>query len=277
MSITLPRCTAAVALPLAAFLFVAAKDVPVRVATGAPPLRLIETLSPQGVQKVLPGAVISRALIGRPDSAILGEPVVLDWKGEKRSFQRGDILHAETVTGLPGIPESVFCEDEQKASTGKILTGQMLFGLVGALRPTHLNTRYCVFDSDDDKSFDHAFLIGAKGEEGRAPFVIPPAKYAVIEGIELGGESLARLRYVGPAGAKDSIAIDLEVSGFGMMRNPAEPRSVIPIAKLPAYKVINGAVVTVLAYDAKTMEATIRMDHDLAPGHIVLPELSRGY
>jgi len=25
------------------------------------------------------------------------------------------------------------------------------------------------------------------------------------------------------------------------------------------------------------MEATIRMDHDLAPGHIVLPELSRGY
>jgi hypothetical protein len=265
------------ALPLTALILIAAKDAPVRVAAGAPPLRLIETLSPQGVQEVLPGAIISRAVIGRPDSAILGEPVVLDWKGEKRSFQRGDILHAESVTGLAGLPQSVFCEDEQKGSTGKILTGQMLFGLVGALRPTHLNTRYCVFDSDDDKRFDHALLIGAKGEQGRAPFVIPPAKYAVIEGIELGGDSLARLRYVGPAGAKDSIAIDLEVSGFGMMRNLAEPRATIPIAKLPASRVINGAVVTLLAYDAKTMEATIRMDHDLAPGHIVLPELSRGY
>jgi hypothetical protein len=62
-----------------------------------------------------------------------------------------------------------------------------------------------------------------------------------------------------------------------MMRDLAEPRTVIPITRLPAYKVINGAVVTVLAYDAKTMEATIRMDHDLAPGHIVLPELSHGY
>jgi len=264
-------------LLLVALLLVAAKDPAPRVTTGAPPLRLIETLSPQGEQKVLPGAVISRALIGRPDSAILGEAVVLDWKGEKRRFERGDILHAESVTGVPGIPEGVFCEEEQKASTGKILTGQMLFGLVGALRGTHLNTRYCIYDSDGDQRFDHAFLIGAKGEEGRAPFVIPPAKYALIEGIELGGESIARLRYVGPAGGKDSIAIDLEVSGFGMMRDLAEPRTLIQITRLPAYKVINGAVVTVLAYNAETMEATIRMDHDLAPGHIVLPELSRGY
>jgi hypothetical protein len=266
-----------VALPLAALLLAAAKDPAPRVTTGAPPLRLIETLSPQGAQKVLPGAVISRALIGRPDSAILGEPVVLDWKGEKRRFERGDILHAESVTGVPGIPEGVFCEEEQKASTGKVLTGQMLFGLVGALRGTRLNTRYCIYDSDSDQSFDHAFLIGAKGEVGRAPFIIPAAKYALIEGIELGGESIARLRYVGPAGGKDSIAIDLEVAGFGMMRDLVEPRTVIPITKLPAYKVINGAVVTVLAYNAETMEATIRMDHDLAPGHIVLPELSRGY
>jgi hypothetical protein len=265
------------AFAFAALLLLAAKDPPPRVTTGAPPLRLIETLSPQGAQKVLPGAVISRALIGRPDSAILGEPVILDWKGEKRRFERGDILHAESVTGVKDIPEGVFCEEEQKASTGKILTGQMLFGLVGALRGTHLNTRYCIYDADGDKIFDHAFLIGAKGAEGRAPFVIPPAKYALIEGIELGGESIARLRYVGPAGGKDSIAIDLEVAGFGMMRDLAEPRTVIPIAKLPAYKVINGAVVTVLAYNAETMEATIRMDHDLAPGHIVLPELSRGY
>ncbi len=262
------------AFALCAVLLIAAKDGG---QVGAPPLRLIETISPQGPQKVMPGAIISRALIGRPDSAVLGDDIKLDWKGEKRSFMHGDILHAESVSGVAGIPDAVFCEEEQKASMGKVMTGQMLFGLVGALRGTRLNTRYCVFDADGDKSFDHAFLIGAKGSEGRAPFVIPPARYGLIEGIELGGESVARLRYVGPAGNSNSISIDLEVSGFGMMRDLTEPRTVIPIGKLPAYKVINGAVVTVLAYDAKTMEATIRMDHDLAPGHIVLPELSRGY
>ncbi|MEG3144291.1 hypothetical protein U1839_06455 [Sphingomonas sp. RT2P30] len=262
------------AIALGAVLLIAAKDGG---QVGAPPLRLIETISPQGPQKVMPGAIISRALIGRPDSAVLGDDITLDWKGEKRSFAHGDILHAESVSGVTGIPDAVFCEEEQKASMGKVMTGQMLFGLVGALRGTHLNTRYCVFDADGDKSFDHAFLIGAKGDQGRAPFVIPPARYGLIEGIELGGESVARLRYVGPAGNSNSISIDLEVSGFGMMRDLAEPRTVIPITRLPAYKVINGAVVTVLAYDAKTMEATIRMDHDLAPGHIVLPELSHGY
>lgn len=262
------------ALALSTVLLIAARDAG---QVGAPPLRLIETISPQGPQKVMPGAIISRALIGRPDSAVLGDDIALDWKGEKRSFAHGDILHAESVSGVAGIPDAVFCEEEQKASVGKIMTGQMLFGLVGALRGTHLNTRYCVFDGDGDKRFDHAFLIGAKGTEGRAPFVIPPARYGLIEGIELGGESVARLRYVGPAGNSNSISIDLEVSGFGMMRDLAEPRTVIPITRLPAYKVINGAVVTVLAYDAKTMEATIRMDHDLAPGHIVLPELSHGY
>jgi len=258
---------------LATVLLVAANDV----SLGPPPLRLIETLSPQGIQDVVPGVVVSRAVIGRPDSVLLGDPVVLDWKGEKRSFARGDFLHAASVTGVTGIPEAIFCEDEQKGSLGKAMTGQMLFGLVGVLRGTRLNTRYCLFDSDGDQKFDHAFLLGAKGKEGRAPFAIPPVRYALVEGIALGGDSLVRLRYVGPAGSKDSIAFDLEVSGFGQMRDIAEPRHFVPIAKLPAYVVIQGAVVTVLKYDPRNSEAMVRMDRDLAPGHIILPELSRGY
>lgn len=248
-----------------------------RTTLGPPPLRLIETLSPQGLQDVVPGAVISRAVIGRPDSALIGDPIALDWKGEKRRFERGDFLHAASVAGVADIPAAIFCEDEQKGSLGKAMTGQMLFGMVGVLRGTHLDTRYCLFDSDGDQKFDHAFLLGAKGKEGRAPFAIPPARYALIQGIPLGGDSIARLRYVGPAGSKDSIAFDVEVSGFGKMRDLAEPRHTVKIAKLPAYAVIQGAVVTVLKYDPANAEVTLRMDRDLAPGHIVLPELSRGY
>ena len=167
-----------------------------------------------------PARSISRAVIGRPDSALIGETIALDWKGEKRRFERGDFLRAASVTDVAGIPEAVFCEDAQKGSLGKAMTGQMLFGMVGVLRGTHLDTRYCLFDGDGDQRFDHAFLLGAKGKEGRAPFAIPPAKYALIEGIPLGGDSIARLRYVGPAGSKDSIAFDIEVSGF---RHDARP------------------------------------------------------
>lgn len=240
------------------------------------PLRLIETLSPQGVQQVSPGAIVSAASIGRPDSVILAGDLALDWKGEQRRFARGDVLRASGATGVAGVPEAVFCESEQKASLGTALTGQLAFGLVGALRPTKLTTRYCLFDRDADGRFDHAVLIGAKGK-GRSPFGIAPLEYGMIEGQRLASDALLSLRYAGPAGSADSIAFDLEAFGFGTLREVPEPRHFIPISKLPQKAVIGAGVLTVLAYNPETRVATVRMDHDLAPGHIVVPELSRGY
>lgn len=239
------------------------------------PLRLIVTLSPQGVQEVSPGAIVSASAIGGPDAAILATPIVLDWKGERRRFARGDVIRASGATGVPGVPEAIFCEPVHEGSIGKILAGQMAFGLVGALRPTRIDTRYCLFDADTDSKFDHAFLVGAKGE-GRAPFAIPPAEYGLIEGQRLGDDTVLRLRYAGPADAADSVAFDLEAFGFGMLRQVPHARHYVSISKLPSYAVIGNAVVTVLTYDPKTRVATIRMEHDLAPGHIVIPELSRG-
>lgn len=239
------------------------------------PLRLIETISPQGVQEVSPGQIVSTSAIGGPDSAILAADIVLDWKGEQRKFARGDVIRASGSTGVPGVPEAIFCEPEQKGSTAKVLTGQLAFGLVGALRPTKLNTRYCLFDADIDSKFDHAFLIGAKGE-GRAPFRIAPAEYGLIEGRPLADDAVLRLRYAGTADTPDALAFDLEAYGFGMARDVPRARHYVPIITLPNYAIIGSAVVTVLTYDRKTRVATIRMEHDLAPGHIVLPELSRG-
>ena len=239
------------------------------------PLRIIQTISPQGVQEVSPGAIVSTAALGRPDSAILAATVALDWKGEHRSFARGDVIRASGPTGTPGEPAEIFCEPEHEGSIGKVLTGQLAFGLVGALRPTRVNTRYCLFDANHDSTFDHAFLVGAKGE-GRAPFAIPPAEYGLIEGQRLGDDTVLRLRYVGPAESSDTVAFDLEAFGFGRLREVPHARHYVPVSKLPNYAVIGQAVVTVLTYEPRTRVATIRMEHDLAPGHIVLPELSRG-
>ena len=133
-----------------------------------------------------------------------------------------------------------------------------------------------MFDADKDSKFDHAFLIGAKGE-GRAPFAIPPVEYGLIEGRRVSDDSVARLRYVGPADSSNSVAFDLEAFAVGTMRTVPHSRFYVPITKLPNYAVVGVAVVTVLTYDPKTHVATVRMEHDLAPGHIVLPELSRAY
>ncbi|MGY4397480.1 hypothetical protein ACVWZA_002674 [Sphingomonas sp. UYAg733] len=254
----------------AAVLLIAAADYKI----GAPPLRMLPSLTPAGEQKVMPGTIVAMSVLGRPDAAILVTPIALDQSGEKRAFGRGSVVAAASVPGLPGDPQRVFCEEGREGAIGKVMTGQMLFGLVGALRPTKLDTRYCLIDADGDSWFDHAFLVGAKGKS-KLPFAIPKAEYGLIEGLPLGGESVVRLRYVGSGGEKGSVSFDLEASGFGRMRALPGARHTVSTVKLPAHDIIAGAVITLLAYDAKSGEATVIMNRDLAPGHIVLPELSQ--
>lgn len=242
-----------------------------------PPLfSLIEAPTPQGIQEVEPGAVVSRAVLGRPDALVLGDDIALDWRGEQREYKHGDILRPIGTAGIAGVPAQVFCEDEHKGSLGKRLTGNMLGGLVGAIRPTHLDTRFCLFDTDKDERLDHAVLLGAKGD-GRAPFKIAPTRYALIAGVPLSGDGMVRLRYAGAPVDKGYLSFDLEVFAFGRLRAVPGFRHSVSVAKLPAYLIVGDAVVTVLKYDPETRAATIRMDHDLAPGHVALPELADAY
>ena len=259
-------------LAVASLLTAAAPDT----APSPAPLKLVETISPQGLQEVSPGQIVSTAVIVKPDSGILAGDIILDWKGEQRKFTRGQVIQPGGETGVAGVPQEIFCEPVHDSSVGKPATGQPAPATTVALPPTHSATRYCLFDTDKDGTFDHAFLVGAKGE-GRAPFVIPPVEYGRIEGRRLADDSVLRLRYVGPAGSPDTIAFDLEAFAIGTMRNVPHPRTFVPTAKLPAYAIIGVAVVTVLTYDPKTHVATIRMDHDLAPGYIVLPDLAHAY
>jgi len=76
-------------------------------------------------------------------------------------------------------------------------------------------------------------FCSGQGKEGRAPFAIPPVRYALVEGIALGGDSLVRLRYVGPAAARTASAFDLEVSASARCATLAEPRHFVPIANCP--------------------------------------------
>lgn len=219
----------------------------------APPLRLIPAASLRGEQTVGPAAILSRAAIGRPDAAVIGADVPLAAYGARRGFARGDILHAGGATGIDGVPGAIFCEDRHRDAAA----------------------RYCLFDAKDGGRFDHALRTGANGP-GRT-WAIAPVPYQLIEGQPLAADGVVRLRYVGPLDLPHTLAFDVEAFANGRLRDVPHARHFVSIEKLPAYGLIGSAVVTILAYDFKTRIATIRMDHDLAPGHIDLPELSRGY
>jgi hypothetical protein len=226
----------------------------------------------RGEQDVTPGDIVAQSLLGRPETAMLIDPIALDRLDQKRTFTRETVLASASVPGVPGDPPILFCEPEPEPSLAKAMAGSMAFGMVGVLRPTRLVTRYCLYDSDADGKLDKAILIGAKGASGHAPFDIPPARYGLISGIMLGGGSELRVRYAGPAGEQNSLSFDVEVVTFGMVHIPRSARHSVPIAKLPAHATIEGAVLTVLAFDPETRIARIKMDRDLAPGHFVLPD-----
>ena len=153
----------AAALTVAAMLLVAATDYSVS------PIGY-RLLTPEAgnnfsEQHVVPGSIVARAQLGRPDSALIVGPIALDYLGEKRAFANGDVLAGADLTGPKGTPKTAFCEQVHLGSIGKIASGQLLFGLVGALRSTKVDTRYCLIDTDGDRTFDHALLIGAKGRQ----------------------------------------------------------------------------------------------------------------
>jgi hypothetical protein len=238
---------------------------------GPPPYTLLPGRTLKGEQLVRPGDVVAQSVLGRPETALLIEPIALDRPGQKRTLTRETVLQSASVPGVPGNPPVLFCEAEPSAA--KAPASPLASGLIGALRPAQSVTRYCLYDSDNDEKFDHAILIGAKGDAGRAPFEIPPAKYGLITGMMLGGGSELKLRFAGPAGETNSISFDVEVNVFGMQRILPGARHNIAVNKLPAYAIIEGAVVTVLSFDPVTRFAKIRVDHDLAPGHFVLPDI----
>jgi hypothetical protein len=238
---------------------------------GPAPLTLLPGRTLRGEQLVRPGDVIAQSVLGRPETALLLDPIAFDRPGQKRTLTRETVLQSASVPGVPGNPSVLFCEAEPP--TAKAPTSPLASGLVAALRPAPGVTRYCLYDSDNDEKFDHAILIGAKGDAGRAPFEIPPAKYGLITGMTLGGGSELRLRFAGPVDDKDALSIDVEVNVFGMQRILPGARHRVAIGKLPAYAVIEGAVVTIVSFDPVTRLANIRIDHDLAPGHFILPDI----
>lgn len=249
-------------------------------AIGPPPYRLLPPLRtlPPGETIALPGNVVASAILGRPDSALLTTALTVEKLGQKRVWQQGTTLSAATVTGVSGIPErtDTYCEDEQEGSLGKLMAGQMLFGLVGMLRPTKMVTRFCLFDKDGDAKLDSAFLIGAKGDKNRAPFAITPVPFALISGVPVGGDSMVRLRYAGPSGTGGALRFDLELEGYGRMRRIAGDGLEISPAALPEKLTAGNAVLIVDKYDPATFAAHIRVERGMAPGRILIADARLG-
>lgn len=237
---------------------------------GNPPLGLLPSMTPAGEQVVKSGAVVAMSVLGRPDVAILAAPVALDQGGERRTLARGTFLAAASVPGLPGEIEQVFCE--RNLADAEPVTGQMLLGFAPMPPASASDTRVCLIDTDKDGQFDRALSLGPKGA-GKTPYGIPKVEFGLIRGGPIDGQAMVKLRYVGASEDRKSVAFDLEAFGFGRMRALAGGRHSVSIAQLPAHEIIAGAVVTVLSYDARADAATIIINRDLAPGHIVLPEM----
>lgn len=255
---------------MAAFPLLAA--APAEYKAGGVPLGLLPSRTPAGEQVVTSGTVVAMSVLGRPDAAILVEPATLVQGNERRVLARGTVLAAASVPGLSGHIEQVFCE--RRDVDAQPATGQMLLGLEVMPRVTGPDTRFCLIDTDNDSHFDRALLLGPKGA-GNAPYGIPKVEFGLIRGLPIGGDATVKLRYVGASEDKKSVAFDLEAFGFGRMRVLAGGRRRVSISQLPAHEIIAGAVVTVLSYDPKADAATIIVNRDLAPGHIVLPEMGK--
>jgi hypothetical protein len=254
---------------LAVLVLTAAKAVDYKIEPASVPLLPGRTL--KGEQIAVPGAVIAESPLGKPETALLVDPITLDRLGQKRTFTRETVFEAARVEGLPGDPPVLFCESELALLAARVTAGSTASRLDANVRSTVPVARYCLYDSDNDEKLDHAILIGAKGDSGQ-PFAIVPARYGLISGLPLGGDSELRLRYAGAAGEKGSLSFDAELVVKGVNRPLPGARHQISIARLPAYSVVEGAVVTVLEYDPETKIARVRIDRDLAPGRLVVPE-----
>jgi len=218
-------------------------------------------------EAVSPGRIVARARLAEADAVQLVAPMTIAWSGEKRRWDRYQMLDAAHVPGRPDLPDLVYCEWRQDGSTGKVLGGQMLFGLVGALRSTSTRTRFCLFDGDHDGMLDHAVLIGARRASNRASFPIPPVAVKAFPGQPI-ADSEMRLRYAGDAGTPGTLAFDVEVTLHGLAQPVPDARHVVPIASLPAKVRIGAARITIVAYRPETRSANLWVEHGLAPGYI---------
>jgi len=219
-------------------------------------------------EDVAPGHIVARALLAGGDAVQLVAPLSLDYSSEKRRWDRYQMLDASHVPDRPDLPATVFCEWRNDGSAGKQLAGQMLFGLVGALRSTSLKTRFCLFDGDGDGMLDHAVLIGARRDSNRGAFAIPPVAVKRFPGQLIGNGSEVRLRYAGDAGTPGQVAFDIEVTVQGLTQPVPDARRTISIATLPATIDVGAARIKVVAYDPARRTANLWIDHGLAPGHI---------
>ena len=101
---------------------------------GPAPYTLLPGRTLKGEQLVRPGDVIAQSVLGRPETALLIEPIALDRPGQKRTFTRETSLQSASVPGVPGNPSVLFCEAEPPVS--KAPASALASGLVAALLPT---------------------------------------------------------------------------------------------------------------------------------------------
>src|SRR4051812_40533497 len=69
---------------------------------GPAPFTLLPGRTLKGEQLVRPGDVVAQSVLGRPETALIIDPIAFDRPGQKRTFSRETVLQSASIPGVPG-------------------------------------------------------------------------------------------------------------------------------------------------------------------------------
>ena len=231
-----------------------------------------------GTERVLqPGDTLFAAHTGFMMAATLDQDMSLSIAGKAASLPRGTLVLRSLAGGgdIGTLPKgrSIYCADPQYDSS-KGIASLLTLGLSSMGTRLAKTTQFCFVDTDSDKKFDRAFLVGTKRPEDRVTIDIQPTAFssqlnmptpggAEVSFVYRGQRLLAgpgfELRYSGAAGNLAGIRHMGEDGKLALTRSLVG----IKLDKLPQTITLATAKVTVLSVDPATRAARVRIDQDI--------------
>lgn len=219
------------------------------------------------------GGVVLRAGVGMEHGAQVTSRASFNVAGLNYSLSRGQaLLAARSASGgtLRDFPKAkVFCDrqrERNRDSNGKLLV------LRGVARFERL-TRLCLVDADDDRSFEKAFVVGARVGSDWQMTDIPPIPYAERRHIGLGNSWQLQVIYLSNFAGGGNFSVSLRLDGQNVDLSAVKLRdrnrkvqatrvsTKFKGGKLPFRYQVGSAAFVVTAVDGK--QITIRQDSDL--------------
>lgn len=222
-------------------------------------------------QSVADGGVITRSRVVRAPVATLHAPVSMAIASVEQSLPAGSRLVYVTVGGdaaerISPAPEA-FCASPRLrvGDAARVALDASFFGLFGGIGRTAPISAHCFIDRDGDGRLDAAFLSGARREDDLEPVAIPPLDAVIERDQPLTDVTEARVT-VEPDRAGRRLTLFLETADARGQRTRREQRARVNVGELPKQVMVQGAAITLLAFDPRTRATRLRLDRPMDPG-----------